>query len=188
MRMSEDMRPDSDETTEATLDQEVNMDPGPDEEVIPTDDAVIQQLQIEKAELHDQLLRLQAEFINYRRLQETRIAQDRKFATERLVRELLPVLDNFERTVRHLSAGTPVEQMIDGIQAVEKQFMTVLQGQGVTRIASIGESFNPEIHEAIGIVESNEHEEGTVLEEVEAGFRIAERIIRPARVKVSKPV
>jgi molecular chaperone GrpE len=163
---------------------------GEDEEVelgeSTSSDAVILQLQQEKAELNDQLLRLQAEFINFRRSQEQRLQQDRKYATTRLVEDLIPVMDNFERSIKHLQSAATVEAMLDGIQAVSKQLFGVLQSQGVSKIASVGEHFNPEFHEAIAVVETTEAEDGVILEEIEAGYRISERIVRPARVRVAK--
>jgi len=164
---------------------EVEIDPNA---AAPADDAnaVVLQLQQEKAELQDSLMRLQAEFINFRRQQEQRLQQDRKFATERLVAELVPVLDNFDRTVRHLQNGATVEAMMDGVNAVSKQLFSVLQAQGVSKIASVGEHFNPEMHEAIAVDETTDAEDGVILEEIEAGYRIAERIVRPARVRVAK--
>jgi molecular chaperone GrpE len=95
-------------------------------------------------------------------------------------------MDNFERSIKHLQSAATVESMLDGIQAVSKQLFGVLQSQGVSKIASVGEHFNPEFHEAIAVVETTEAEDGVILEEIEAGYRISERIVRPARVRVAK--
>jgi molecular chaperone GrpE len=148
--------------------------------------AIIRQLQEEKAALQDQMLRAQAEFINSRRMQEQRAQDAQKFATEKLVMDLLPALDNFDRALRHIDSGATIEQARDGIAAVQRQILTALERQRVSRIASEGEHFNPEWHEAIAIAESPEAEDGVILEELEAGYKMADRVIRPARVRVAR--
>ncbi|MDX2064162.1 MAG: nucleotide exchange factor GrpE [Fimbriimonadaceae bacterium] len=148
--------------------------------------AIIRQLQEEKAALHDQMLRAQAEFINSRRMQEQRAQDAQKFATEKLVMDLLPALDNFDRALRHIDSGATIEQAREGIAAVQRQILTALERQRVSRVASVGEHFNPEWHEAIAIAESPEAEDGVILEELEAGYKMADRVIRPARVRVAR--
>jgi molecular chaperone GrpE len=132
-------------------------------------------------------LRAIADFQNYRRRNEQEKATFRQAATAGLVADLLPILDNFERTVAHLSSGADPERMLQGIQAVEKQLKAVLESQNVKRIEAMGQPFDPDLHDAIATGPSNEHPEDTVIEEIEPGYRIGEKVIRPARVKVSKP-
>lgn len=156
-------------------------------------DPVIAELQAEaerllqeKKQLEDQLLRTMAEFQNFRKRKEQESDQLRQFATERLVTSLLPVLDNFERTIAALESGAPMEAVIEGIRLVDRQFRTVLEGHNVRKIQSEGQPFDPEIHEAIATEESHELPENTVVNEVESGYRMADKVIRPARVRVSK--
>ena len=114
------------------------------------------------------------------------MATFRVMATEQFVTELLPVLDNFERTIAHIEAGATVESLVGGIKAVEKQLRTVLESQSVRRIQSVGEPFDPELHEALGTQSGTEHPEDTVVLEIEPGYKMGEKVIRPARVKVAK--
>lgn len=142
-------------------------------------------LQDELNQTKDQLLRTMADFQNFRKRNQEQAVQLRQFATENLVTALLPVLDNFERTVTHIQQGATLEQAHAGVQAVERQLRSVLEGQNVRRIESVGHEFNPEVHEAIGMEPSPDHEANTVIVEVEPGYKMGERVIRPARVKVA---
>ncbi len=140
----------------------------------------------ERDQLKDQLLRAMADFQNYKRRNQQELNQFRAFATEALVRELLPVLDNFERSIDHLQAGASVEKVVEGVHAVERQLRQVLELQNVTRVASVGEPFDPVHHEALGTDENTIHPEGHVTAEIEPGYRMGEKIIRPAKVRISK--
>lgn len=159
---------------------------GPDESSSP--EAILREelnrIARERDEAREQLLRVTADFQNARRQAERRMEQDRKFANENLVRQLLPVMDNFDRTVLSLDAGVTPEQLRDGILAVQRQMLAALGTVGVERIAALHEAFDPEVHEAIAMEASSEYEDGTIVAELEAGYRLADRVIRPARVKV----
>ena len=153
----------------------------------------IQQLTTERDEAKDQVLRTladlqnyQRDFQNFRKRNQQEMATFRVMATEQFVTELLPVLDNFERTIAHVEAGATVESLVGGIKAVEKQLRTVLESQSVRRIQSVGEPFDPELHEALGTQSGTEHPEDTVVLEIEPGYKMGEKVIRPARVKVAK--
>lgn len=135
---------------------------------------------------HDQMLRTMADFQNYRKRVQQENELLKTYATERLITQLLPVLDNFERTIAAFEAGATTEAVMGGIKAVDRQIRSVLEAQNVARIPSEGHPFNPDVHEAIATEVSEEHPEDTVLTEVEAGYKIADKVIRPARVKVSK--
>jgi molecular chaperone GrpE len=145
----------------------------------------MQRLTEERDQAREQALRTMADFQNFRKRNQAEAALLRQFATENFVSELLPVLDNFERTVAHLDSGASLEAVLGGIKAVERQLRTVLESQNVRRIESVGQQFDPEIHEAIGM-ETSDQPENTVVVEVEAGYRMGEKVIRPARVKVAK--
>lgn len=151
------------------------------------DDAQLQRLQDELNGTRDQLLRTMADFQNFRKRKQEDEVRIRQFATENLVTALLPVLDNFERTVKHLQQGASVEQMVDGIAAVERQLRSALETQNVKRIPSVGHSFDPNVHEAIGMeAATEEFPAETVILEFEAGYKMGDRVIRPARVKVAQ--
>jgi molecular chaperone GrpE len=153
----------------------------------------IEQLTTERDEAKEQVLRTladlqnyQRDFQNFRKRNQQEMATFRVMATEQFVTELLPVLDNFERTIAHIEAGATVESLVGGIKAVEKQLRTVLESQSVRRIQSVGEPFDPELHEALGTQSGTEHPEDTVVLEIEPGYKMGEKVIRPARVKVAK--
>lgn len=161
-----------------------------DEEDSENEDVIRLQQQLEHlakdlSNANNERLRAMADFQNFKRLSEQRAMQDRKFATERFVRELLPVLDNFERTLMHLQNGATVEQIQNGIEAVQKQLLTALESQQVKKIAALGLEFDPEVHEVIA-TEASDEPDGTIILEIESGYKLAERVIRPARVKVAK--
>ena len=153
----------------------------------------IESLTAERNEAKEQVLRTladlqnyQRDFQNYRRRNQQEMAQFRLIATEQFVTELLPVLDNFERTIAHVEAGATVDSLISGIKAVEKQLRSALESQSVRRIQSVGQPFDPEVHEALGTEASSEYPDETVVVEIEPGYKMGEKVIRPARVKVSK--
>jgi molecular chaperone GrpE len=140
----------------------------------------------ERDQLQDQLLRTMADFQNFRKRQEDLRRQLEQFATERLVAALLPVLDNFERALASFDTGATTESIVGGLRAVDRQFRQVLESQNVTRIPAVGQQFDPAFHEALVMETSDEHEENTVIGELEPGYRMGEKVIRPARVRVAK--
>lgn len=140
----------------------------------------------ERDDLRDQLMRTMADFQNFRKRTESDRLQYRQLATEKLVTDLLPVLDNFERTLQALESGSSVESITGGIQAVDRQLRSVFGAHSVSRIAAEGKPFDPEFHEAVSSDMSEEHPDNTVLRELEPGYHMAGKVIRPARVRVSK--
>lgn len=103
----------------------------------------------------------------------------------KLVTELVPVLDNFERALATAPQGAESESFSKGVEMIFRQFESVLQAEGVTAMNSVGQPFNPDFHQAIMQVESEEHEEGIVVEEVQKGYMLKDKVLRPAMVKVS---
>ncbi len=146
----------------------------------------LQKVSDERDQLRDQLLRTMADFQNYRKRQEDQRKALESFATERLVTSLLPVLDNFERALASYEGGGSAEALVEGLKAVDRQLRQVLESQKVVRIPAVGQQFDPEVHEALVTEASDEHEENTVIGELEAGYMMGEKVIRPARVRVSK--
>lgn len=134
----------------------------------------------------DQLKRLQAEFSNYRK----RVDKERERLSStgkgELVLKLLPVLDDFERMVNHHQQGNPCS--LDGVQLIYQNLRKILSDEGLEEIPSIGERFDPEFHEAVGVEETGEDQDGLVLEESQKGYRFGEKLLRPSRVKVGKYV
>ncbi len=146
----------------------------------------IQKITDERDQLQQQVLRTMADFQNFRKRTQAETSQLRQFATEALVRDLLPVLDNFERTLAHVETGASIESLVDGIRAVERQLRQALDSQGVKRLEVLGQSFDPTYHEALGMDEGTDKPSETVTLEIEPGYMIADKVIRPAKVRVAK--
>lgn len=173
--------------TEAHLEPDpVEPATGEPEAAEPEEDPV-EALKAERDQLQAQLLRALADLQNFRKRAVQEREEIRKFATEALVRDLLPVLDNFERTLQAAESGASAESLLEGVKAVDRQLRSVLEGVRLARINAVGELFDPERHEAIALDVSHEHEEeDRVIDEVEPGYTMGDKVVRPARVRVSK--
>lgn len=134
-------------------------------------------------ELTEALKRERADALNMRRRHETEIAALRSRVKASVVHDLLPVIDNFERALKHVPADLKDDDYIKGVQGIVKQFETTLAQMGVERIKTVGEHFDPHLHEAIG-TEEGEGDKETVSEELQAGYKLGDEIIRHAMVKV----
>lgn len=143
--------------------------------------AEYQELKKERDGLVDRLARQQAEFENARKRAEKEKADFRDYATASVVEQFLPVLDNFELALK--SAGT-TEQLKAGVELIVKQMEEILRGLQVHPVASVGEEFDPRHHEAMGSVEREDLPDQHVAEEVRRGYRLREKLLRPALVRV----
>lgn len=136
---------------------------------------------------YDRFLRERADLENFKR----RAARERedtlRYGHEDLVRGLLPVLDNLERAVEHAIGGHDGQSLLEGVTLVLKGLRDVLEQHGVRAISSLGERFDPAVHEAMEQVESDEHDANVVVREHQKGYVLHDRLIRPALVGVSKP-
>jgi len=151
----------------------------------------LQQLQAEKAELQDKLLRALAETQNVRRRAQQDVERERKFGIERFAKDVLSVADNLGRALSALpkdadAIDPAVRNVILGVQATERELQSVLERHGVTRIESLGKPFNAEFHQAMMEVEDPTVPAGTVVQEMAPGYLIAGRLLRAAMVAVSK--
>ena len=141
----------------------------------------IEQLKGERDQLLDRLARLQAEFENARKRAERERVEYRDYATGSVVEQFLPVVDNFELALK--SKGT-AEQLRQGVELIVKQMDEILRQLQVNPIPTVGEAFDPRIHEALGSVERDDLPDQHVAEEVRRGYRLRERLLRPALVRV----
>jgi molecular chaperone GrpE len=130
--------------------------------------------------------RLAADFENYKRRTRQELGDRTQYANEELLRKLLPILDNLRRAMDHAPEGID-RNWYDGLKMVVRQFEDTLQAQGISTIPAVGEKFDPSRHEAIASEETDEHEEGTIVEEMQPGYRLHERVLRPTLVKVAHP-
>ena len=135
------------------------------------------------AELKDQLMRLAADFENFKKRTRREKEDIRKFANEGLLKDILPPLDNLNRALAHVEdRGNP---LVQGIEMVAKQFIDILGGYGVTPVDSKGQAFDPAVHDAMGQTPSEEYEPGCIADEFEKGYMIHGRLLRPAKVIVA---
>ena len=153
--------------------------------------AQAQQLQAEKAELQDKLLRALADAQNTRRRAQQDVERERKFGIERFAKDVLSVADNLGRALAALPDDTDVldpalRNVILGVQATDRELQSVLERHGVKRLESLGTPFNPEFHQAMMEVDDPTVPSGTVVQEHAPGYVIAGRLLRPAMVVVSK--
>lgn len=148
------------------------------------------QKQLEEArqqleEAQQRWLRAQADFDNFRRRTRQEKEQLIQYASMNVLEQLLPVIDNFERAVASSVESKDFDSLAKGIDMVFRQMMGVLENEGLKPIDAVGSAFNPEVHQAVMQVESDEHEEGIVVEEVQKGYMLKEKVLRPSMVKVS---
>jgi len=147
-------------------------------------DAEREELKADVRREHDLYLRVLADFENYRRRGERDRAQTAEAGKREIMLSILDVLDGFDRALPYLS-GSP-ESVAQGIQAIHRRFVDLLKAQHVAPIPAVGETFDPALHEAIGEVQSGTHPPGTVVEEVQRGYRLRDDLLRPARVRVAR--
>jgi molecular chaperone GrpE len=147
-------------------------------------EAELQKALAERDNLLDRLARLQAEFDNYRKRIAKENAEVRDYAVADAGRALLPVIDSFGLALKNSNAKA--EDLRTGVELIYKQLGDVLQKLNIQRVPAQGEPFDPRVHEAIEMVNSDEVPDNHVLEELQPGYRIKERLLRPAMVRVAK--
>lgn len=168
----------------------------PEQEASPegaTLELSIEQLQARVAELEQAYeeqknlyLRALADFQNYRRRQHEEMERQRGLLLESLMEELLPILDNFERALQAAEATRALEPLLEGVRLTERQIKALLSRYDIHPIEAVGQPFDPNLHEAIQRVETDDYEDGIVIDEVERGYRMGERVLRPSRVIVAR--
>ncbi|MFS0839671.1 nucleotide exchange factor GrpE [Paenibacillus sp. 1P03SA] len=147
--------------------------------------AELDELRKAAEESQQRLLRAQADFDNFRRRTRQEKEEFAKYASLKLIEQMLPVIDNFDRALVSSRETQDFEALTKGIEMVYRQLEQLMTQEGLTPIEAVGQPFNPEFHQAIMQVESDEHEEGIVVEEVQKGYMLKDKVIRPSMVKVS---
>ncbi|HWQ69874.1 MAG TPA: nucleotide exchange factor GrpE [Patescibacteria group bacterium] len=183
------MNQESEETKASTSD---NVQEGP---VAPTTEleSMIGRLQADLKErtteiesLNDRLLRLHAEFENYKKRASRERSEFVRFANEGLILELLPVVDSLEHAVATVRIGGDVQGLTEGVDIILRLFQTTLEKVGVKPIEALGHEFDPNVHQAVAQVETTDGRDNIAVEEVRKGYLLEGRLLRPAMVKVSK--
>ena len=179
--------PEQDEELAAVETPELLPAPTPEEsaaeaQVAPVSREEFDQLKAERDQLVDRLARLQAEFENARKRSERERIEFRDYAAGTVVEQFLPVLDNFELALK--SSGT-TEQLRSGVELIVKQMEDILRQLQVNAVPTVGEAFDPRVHEAMGSVERLDLPDQHVAEEIRRGYKLRERLLRPAMVRVA---
>ena len=172
--------------------------PGPDPEASPSAEARpvdlearVAELQAQVADLTDRLLRAHAEMENVRKRTEREKAETAKYAISKFAHDMVAVFDNFQRAVAAVPAGAAeldpaLNSLIEGVTMTERAALQVLESHGVTRIDPHGEIFNPHLHQAVMEQEVSDVPAGTVLQVLQSGYVIGDRVLRPAMVVTAK--
>jgi len=136
-------------------------------------------------ELTAMLQRVQADFVNYRNRTEAERGDLVKYACRDIVAKVLPALDNFHRAFKHVPKALEENDWVNGIKQIEKQLEEVLKAEGLEEIKTVGEEFNHELHEAIGFADGK-GKSGQIVQELEKGYLLKDKVIRPAKVLVKR--
>jgi molecular chaperone GrpE len=145
-----------------------------------------QEKEKEAKENYDRYLRLSAELENYKKRTEKEKGETYKFANENILKDLLPVLDNLERALEHGRETGNLKALLEGVELTHKSLWTVMEKYGITRVEAMGEEFDPNHHEAVMVQEDAQKPAGQVISQLQIGYRLHNRLVRPAMVVVSK--
>jgi molecular chaperone GrpE len=149
-------------------------------------EAELAALKAERDRFKDQWMRSAADHENFRKRTKRDLEDAKARGRDDVIRELLPVFDNLDRAVKSSAVATDVRSVIDGVRMVLKMFEESSERIGLSRVKTKGERFDPNTHEALQQVESAEHAPGTIVEEIAAGYRVGDRLVRPAMVVVAR--
>jgi molecular chaperone GrpE len=144
----------------------------------------IVELRKDRDGLHDRLLRQAAEFDNYRKRVERERKDSAQFAAIDFVQELLPVIDDFERALQIDAPGASSYRQ--GLEIIHRALMEMLRKRGVTPIEAVGTAFDPQVHQAVAYEDAPDRRDGEVIEQFTRGYRLGDKLVRPAMVKVAK--
>lgn len=150
------------------------------------EEKAVPQQEDDTAQLREKLMRLGADFDNFRKRSIREKDEYRKFAVEQIITELLEVYDNFERAIASAKQTDDMGSLVKGVDMVFRQFATILEKEGLQKIECNGVEFDPHLHEAIMHIENPEYEENTIIDVCKPGYYLHSKVIRPAMVTVSK--
>jgi len=146
----------------------------------------IAELQAKLDESENRIYRLQADFENSRRRARLDLEASEKYRAQKLITDLLPAIDNFERALQMESDNEQVKSVLQGIEMVYRGLLDALKNEGAVQIESVGKEFDPQIHHAVMQVQEDGIQSNTVVEEFQKGYMLKDRVIRPAMVKVNQ--
>ena len=155
---------------------------GPAAAAEPARDEEVRRLKREREELYDRLARMQAEFDNARKRAAKEQAEFREYAAAEAIQPLLPILDSLERALAHAPAA---DEFRAGVELIYKQMLDALGKLGLRAVPAVGEPFDPHLHQAVQMVETKQAPDQQVLEELQRGYKLKDRLLRPAMVRVA---
>lgn len=147
----------------------------------------VEALQKEKDELFGKLQRVSADYANFQKRVPKQVADTLSYEKERLIKTLLPALDNFEHTLQKAHSAENVDVLVKGVRIIYDQMLDILKSHNVERIEALGTAFDPAVHEAMTQQSDPDKEENIILEEFQSGYKLNGRVIRPSKVIVNKP-
>ncbi|BBW95541.1 nucleotide exchange factor GrpE [Geobacillus sp. FSL W8-0032] len=162
------------------------METAPTAEELAAAKAQIAELEAKLAEMENRYLRLYADFENFRRRTRQEMEAAEKYRAQSLANDLLPVLDNFERALNIEADSEQAKSILQGMEMVYRSLVDALKKEGVEAIEAVGKPFDPHWHQAVMQAEAEGYEPNTVVEELQKGYRLKDRVLRPAMVKVSQ--
>jgi len=177
---------DDSEMPQADNQEGETLESAPEKETPQTPEEKLEQAQSEAAAAHDRFLRASAELENYKKRTQKEMTEFKRFANASLVKEILGVVDNLERAVESSSGTNDEEQLAQGLDLTLKELLKIFKAFHVTPVESLGEKFDPRYHQAMMQEETSEHPENVVIRELQKGYLIHDRLLRPAMVVVSK--
>ncbi len=145
----------------------------------------LERLQEDTNKTHEHYLRTLADFDNYRRRQRDEMARHTNLVREELIFKLLPILDNFQRTIDAAQTQHSYDTLVEGVSLTLRQIGDLLHREGLEPIEAVGQEFNPEFHEAMMRVVTDEYPENTIIDELEKGYTLNGKVLRPSRVRVA---
>ncbi len=148
--------------------------------------AKIEELEAKLNESENRMYRVQADLDNFRRRARLDLEAAQKYRSQNLISEILPALDNFERALKIDTDDEKTQTLLQGMDMVYRQLLQALQNEGIEAIAAEGQPFDPHLHQAVMQVEDENYESNVVIEEFQKGYKLKDRIIRPAMVKVNQ--
>lgn len=160
--------------------------PAEEEETKPEPEQLIEEARAEATRNWDLYLRERADLENFRKRSQREKEEAIRFANDRLLKEMIPVLDNLERAVEHAGEETGIEGLLEGVNMTMEMFRKTLEASGVKPIDAIGTPFDPNLHQAMGQVETEEHPPNSVAAEFQKGYLLNDRLLRPSLVMVAK--
>lgn len=186
----------SEHTGDAPEDEPLNGENGDEEVIFPeenADDAAepeltdLEKAHAERDRMREQLLRIAADFDNFRKRSRKEIEEVRRRTVEDTLREVLPIVDNLERAANAITDATEVSAVTEGVHMVLRGFEDIANRLGLKRVTTVGHLFDPTCHDAIQQEETDAHAPGTIVGEVVPGYYLGERLLRPAMVVVARP-